>query len=119
MCFLRSLLNDWRNRKTLFFRIAKRAGDPTNLAVKDLVLLTASFQMFVIFPSLLQQFENPKFNYRDKPKISRTSGLLGHPNKRFRFPSPDRPIFSKSEKKTDSLVKEASTLIYKHTILLY
>ena len=61
--------------KPFFFRIAKRAGDPTNLAVKDLVLLTASFQMFVIFPSLLQQFVNPKFNSRDKPTISRTSGL--------------------------------------------
>ena len=39
--------------KPFFFRIAKRAGDPTNLAVKDLVLLTASFQMFVIFPSYI------------------------------------------------------------------
>ena len=40
----------------------------------------------------------------------------------FRFPSPDRPIFSKSEKEKknpDSLVKEAITLIYKHTILFY
>ena len=38
----------------------------------------------------------------------------------FRFPSPDRPIFLKIKKKqqTDSLVKEASTLIYKHSILL-
>lgn len=60
--------------KPFSFRIAKRAGDPTNLAVKDLVLLTASFQMFAIFPSLLQQFVNPKFNSRDKPKISRPSG---------------------------------------------
>ena len=43
----------------------------------------------------------------------------GHPNKMFRFPSPDRPIFfEKSKKKIpDSLVKEANTLIYKHTIL--
>lgn len=56
------------------FLIAQRAGDPTNLAVEDLVLLTAPFQMFVIFPSLLQQFVNLKFNSRDKPKISRPSG---------------------------------------------
>ena len=39
----------------------------------------------------------------------------------FRFPSPDRPIFfeKSKKKKPDSLVKEASTLIYKHSILLY
>ena len=45
---------------------------------------------------------------------------LGHPNKMFRFPSPDQPIFFwkvKKEKIPDSLVKEASTLLYKHTIL--
>ena len=46
---------------------------------------------------------------------------LGHPNKSFRFPSPDRRIFFRKVKKKkkipDSLVKEASTLIYKHTIL--
>ena len=46
---------------------------------------------------------------------------LGHPNKMFRFPSPDRPIFfeksKKKKKNPDSLVKEASTLLYKHTIL--
>ena len=37
----------------------------------------------------------------------------------FRFLSPDRPIFFRKVKKKipDSLVKEASTLIYKHTIL--
>ena len=39
----------------------------------------------------------------------------------FRFPSPDRPIFfekyNNNKKIPDSLVKEASTLIYKHTIL--
>ena len=43
----------------------------------------------------------------------------------FRFPLPDRPIFfpkvkKKNKKKIpDSLVKEASTLIYKHTIVFY
>ena len=39
----------------------------------------------------------------------------------FRFPSPDRPIFLEKWKKKipDSLVEEASTLIYKHTILFY
>ena len=40
----------------------------------------------------------------------------------FRFPLPDRPIFfgKVEKKKTESLVKsEASTLIYKHTILSY
>ena len=32
----------------------------------------------------------------------------------FRFPSPDRPIFfEKWKKNPDSLVKEASTLLYK------
>ena len=42
----------------------------------------------------------------------------------FRFPSPDRTIFfekwkkkKKKKKIPDSLVKEASTLVYKHTIL--
>ena len=41
----------------------------------------------------------------------------------FRFPLPDRPIFfpkvkkKKKKKIPDSLVKEASTLIYKHTIV--
>ena len=41
----------------------------------------------------------------------------------FRFPPPDRPIFffekwkKKKKKIPDSLVKEASTLIHKHTIL--
>ena len=35
----------------------------------------------------------------------------------FRFPSPDRPPQKKKKKIPDSLVKEASTLIYKHTIL--
>ena len=47
----------------------------------------------------------------------------GHPHKMFRFPSPDRPIFwkSKKKKKKNSRItcKEASTLIYKHTILSY
>ena len=38
----------------------------------------------------------------------------------FRFPSPDQPIFFEKYKKQkipDSLVKEASPLLYKHTIL--
>ena len=48
---------------------------------------------------------------------------LGHPNKMFRFPSADRPIFfpkvkkKKKKKIPDSLVKKASNLIYKHTIV--
>ena len=33
----------------------------------------------------------------------------------FSFPSPDRPIFFEK----DSLVKEATTSIYKHTVLFY
>ena len=49
--------------------------------------------------------------------------IYGHPDKMFCFPSPaDRPIFFEKWKKKkipDSLVKEASTLIYKHTILFY
>ena len=47
--------------------------------------------------------------------------LSGH-HKLFRFPSPDRPLFFwKSKKKITCKVtsKEASTLIYKHTILSY
>ena len=46
---------------------------------------------------------------------------LGHLHKMFRFPSPDRPIFLKSKRKKNSRItcKEASTLIYKHTILSY
>ena len=44
----------------------------------------------------------------------------GHPHKMFRFPSPDRFIFWKSKKKNSRITyKEASTLIYKHTILSY
>ena len=36
----------------------------------------------------------------------------------FRFSSPDRPIFFEMKKKIpDSLVKEASALLYKRTIL--
>ena len=40
----------------------------------------------------------------------------------FRFPSPDRPIVfekwkKKKRKKIPDSVKEANTLIYKHTIL--
>ena len=45
---------------------------------------------------------------------------LGHPNKMFRFPSPDRTIFFEKWKKKqipDSLVKKTNTLINKHTIL--
>ena len=47
--------------------------------------------------------------------------FLGHPKKMFLFPSPDRPIFSKSKKKKKPslLVKKASTLIYKPMILFY
>ena len=39
----------------------------------------------------------------------------------LRFPSPDRPIFLEKWKKknSDSVVKEASTLIYKQMILSY
>ncbi len=39
----------------------------------------------------------------------------------FRFPSPDRPIFLeiKWQKKFRITQKEASTLVYKHTILSY
>ena len=45
--------------------------------------------------------------------------IYGHPDKMFRFPSPtDRPIFFE-KKIPDSLVKEAITLIYKHTILFF
>ena len=45
-----------------------------------------------------------------------------HPHKMFRFPSPNRPIFWKSKKKKKNpriTCKEASALIYKHTILSY
>ena len=43
------------------------------------------------------------------------------PTKMFRFPSPDRPIFfGKVQKNTSRITcKEASTLIYEHTILSY
>ena len=37
----------------------------------------------------------------------------------FVFHRPTDPFFSKSKKKTDSPVNEASILIYKHTILFY
>ena len=44
----------------------------------------------------------------------------------FRFPSPDWPTFfekwkkkQKQKKHPDPLVREASTLIYKHTILFF
>ena len=44
----------------------------------------------------------------------------GHPNLMLCFPSPDRPIFLEKEKKKSRITcKEASTLIYKHTILSY
>ena len=54
--------------------------------------------------------------------------LLDHPHKMFRFQSPDRPIFfgkvkkkkqKKKKKKFRITCKEASTLVYKHTILSY
>ena len=45
---------------------------------------------------------------------------LGHPQKMFRFSSPDRPIFfGKVKKKIRITCKEASTLVYKHTTLSY
>ena len=51
------------------------------------------------------------------------SAWKGHPHKMFRFPSPDRPIFFGKEKKKKKKIritcKEASTLVYKHTILSY
>ena len=45
---------------------------------------------------------------------------LAIPIKDFVSHRPTDPFFRKvKKKKTDSLVKEASTLIYKHTILFY
>ena len=41
------------------------------------------------------------------------------PIKFFVSHPPTDPFFRKVKKKTDSLVNEASTLIYKHTILFY
>ena len=41
------------------------------------------------------------------------------PKKSFVSHRPTDPFFSKSKKNPDSQVKEASTLIYKHTILFY
>ena len=44
---------------------------------------------------------------------------LGHPHKMFRFPSPDRVKQVQKKKKFRITCKEASTLVYKHTILSY
>ena len=46
---------------------------------------------------------------------------LGHPHKMFHFLSPDWPIFffGKVKKEIRITCKEASLLVYKHTILSY
>ena len=58
-----------------------------------------------------------------EPKLIAMNERIGHPNKMFRFSSPNWPIFFKKKKKKkkipDSLVKEANALIYKYTIWFY
>ena len=55
-------------------------------------------------------------------RIYKNFSLLGHPNKMFCFSSPThffRKVKKKKKKIPDTLVKEANTSIYKHTILFY
>ena len=58
--------------------------------------------------------------YNVEQSINNSSINLGHPKKNVSFPIARMThFFSKSKKKSDALVKEASTLIFKHTILFY
>ena len=53
-------------------------------------------------------------------QVVRKITRLGHPNKMFCFPSANRPIFVEKKKKmSDSLFKEANTLILQaHDLVL-